>query len=1065
MNRAPPTSRPSSSSFPSPPFGGEGQGEGPLCKTGDGFMAPAPSPGPKAGRPLPAGARRGTSKKIATPLVTAILLFLLCLTPHLAHALSVVQTVSCTDQSTCTITGVAAGDMLLFGADLEQTPATLSFSDSAGDTWADDSPTANYGQQGVSDNNDGTPAYIFRDKSATAGSHTLTVSIGAPGHLYGFGAWVIEVTGAAGTLDKEACDANAGSSPCSSQASDTSPSTGTTGTLSESKEIAVAVCAFYADSIASGPTHGTGLAEVTGSTYSSVAVAYQIVSSTSALSNGWTLSGPVSEGCLIATYPAPGNAAVGGPCTYGLEPDGTVGQQVGYDNALYTCLSASNTWTPEGFIVGNTLASGSSATTSCTTAYHGMLEYTSGAFEYCTGSTWTAFSSYTPVSGTVGNGTGVLVELTTGTAAAPSLTFHADTTTGLYQPATHTLGITTAGAERVAFDASGDFNLVGATAQYQLDSIQILTTPAADTVYSLAVGDWALYYDEHVSGTTGEYNLAVGYDALPGTSATPMTGADNALAGAAAGEYVDSTPSFSTAVGYGALGGCCGYAANYPGNDNTAIGSEAMYEYISSSGGTTSDNTLAGEGACNNPAYGVTNSVLIGANAGSNCANSAAVTAAVVIGATSLVNSGAAITDDIVFGMENIGANITGTDVIDIAAGMTNTTGGQNIAINTYALNNLTTGSSNIAIGGDAAGYETTGTDTAIGNDALGQQQGSADTNAALGGATNGGGASIVTTGGYNLAIGFDALTYNTTGSNNTAIGNGSMQSCWDAYGCGSVGNNNTGLGPNTLNSLQGVSATPVTASENTAAGAWTGVYITSGYYNTAIGYVAMAGVSNTPLTGASNVAVGGWALPSLQGTADNNTAFGASAGYNLTTGTDNTLIGYEAGYSVTGNSNIVLGEDTSGTLTTGNSNIWIGNNLTLITGSSNYQLDIGDLITGQTTSATSPNVSLQAAFADSESACAYTLTETTGFNATIQPKCGTLIIGPAGTLASGTLQLPASPVNGQIERIASTQTITAFTLQPYSGTSVKNAITTIGPTLPATYMYDSGTTTWYRIQ
>ena len=379
------------------------------------------------------------------------------------------------------------------------------------------------------------------------------MSIGAPGHLYGFGAWVIEVTGAAGTLDKEACDANAGSSPCSSQASDTSPSTGTTGTLSESKEIAVAVCAFYADSIASGPTHGTGLAEVTGSTYSSVAVAYQIVSSTSALSNGWTLSGPVSEGCLIATYPAPGNAAVGGPCTYGLEPDGTVGQQVGYDNALYTCLSASNTWTPEGFIVGNTLASGSSATTSCTTAYHGMLEYTSGAFEYCTGSTWTAFQQLyarerhrrqrhgRPRRADDRDRCRALADLPRRHHHRPLPARHPHT------------GITTAGAERVAFDASGDFNLVGATAQYQLDSIQILTTPAADTVYSLAVGDWALYYDEHVSGTTGEYNLAVGYDALPGTSATPMTGADNALAGAAAGEYVDSTPSFSTAVGYGAL--------------------------------------------------------------------------------------------------------------------------------------------------------------------------------------------------------------------------------------------------------------------------------------------------------------------------------------------------------------------------------------------------------------------------------------------------------------------------------------------------------------------------------
>jgi len=224
----------------------------------------------------------------------------------------------------------------------------------------------------------------------------------------------------------------------------------------------------------------------------------------------------------------------GGSCSYSLAFDGTVGQQQAYDDGLYTCLSG-GAWAAQGFIVGDTLASGASATTSCTAAYHGMLEYTSGAFEYCTGSTWTAFSNYTPVSGTVGDGTGVLVELSAGTFAAPSLTFYADTTTGLYQPTTHTMAVTTAGTERVAFDSSGDFNLVGASAQYQLDSNPIMTAPAADTVYSLAIGNDALLYDSHGSGSTGEYNLAVGWQALPGTSATPMTGADNAIAGSGAG--------------------------------------------------------------------------------------------------------------------------------------------------------------------------------------------------------------------------------------------------------------------------------------------------------------------------------------------------------------------------------------------------------------------------------------------------------------------------------------------------------------------------------------------------
>jgi trimeric autotransporter adhesin len=634
---------------------------------------------------------------------------------------------------------------------------------------------------------------------------------------------------------------------------------------------------------------------------------------------------------LCAPHPVhAGNAPVGGggSCSYSLAFDGTVGQQQAYDNGLYTCLSG-GTWAAQGFIVGNTLASGTSATTSCTTAYHGMLEYTSGAFEYCTGTTWTAFSSYTPVSGTVGDGTGVIVELSAGTAAAPSLTFHTDTTTGLYQPTTHTMAVTTAGTERVAFDSSGDFNLVGAHAQYQLDSNPILTVPAADTVYSLAIGNDALLYDSHSTSTTGEYNLAVGYYTLPGTATTPMTGADNAIAGAGAGQDVSSTPSFTTAVGSGSFGNCCSYLSNVPGNYNTAIGAAALQEGISNYGGAITDNTMAGASACSGPGYGVTNSVMIGANAGGGCGGTASTTATIDIGNATLVNYNGNTAGDIVIGSTNTAANLAGTDDISISASNfqgADVTGSQNIAFGGDALENLSTGSSN----------------TAIGNGALGSQAGSADTNTALGANAQGGMYPYNSTGGYNLAIGSSALGNNITGSNNTAIGNGAIEG---VYGAGSVGSDNTGLGQAALADLQGVSATPLLASDNTAAGASAGQNITSGYYNTAIGNEAMLGVANTPLTGQSNTAVGYEALYNLQGTATNDTAFGASAGYNLTTGTDNTLIGYEAGVAVTGNYNIVLGEDTSSTLTTGSSNIWIGNNLSQITGSSNSQIDIADNI------------------------------------------------------------------------------------------------------------------------
>ncbi len=81
---------------------------------------------------------------------------------------------------------------------------------------------------------------------------------------------------------------------------------------------------------------------------------------------------------------------------------------------------------------------------------------------------------------------------------------------------------------------------------------------------------------------------------------------------------------------------------------------------------------------------------------------------------------------------------------------MVNTTGGENAAIGNYALGNNTTGSYNVADGGDALSANTTGYEnTAMGVNAL----------------------SYNTTGYENVAIGDNALESNTTGSENTAIG------------------------------------------------------------------------------------------------------------------------------------------------------------------------------------------------------------------------------------------------------------------------------------------------------
>lgn len=95
--------------------------------------------------------------------------------------------------------------------------------------------------------------------------------------------------------------------------------------------------------------------------------------------------------------------------------------------------------------------------------------------------------------------------------------------------------------------------------------------------------------------------------------------------------------------------------------------------------------------------------------------------------------------------------------------------------------------------------------------------------------------------------------------------------------------------------------------------------------------------------------------------------------------------------------------------------------------------------------------------------------TPTTGFSITIGNLVETLILDPAGTLAAGTVTLPAAPQDGQIAEITSTQTITSLTVSPNSGQSVKNAPTTLVPSTSAPmgyrFKYVASNTTWYRCQ
>jgi len=180
------------------------------------------------------------------------------------------------------------------------------------------------------------------------------------------------------------------------------------------------------------------------------------------------------------------------------------------------------------------------------------------------------------------------------------------------------------------------------------------------------------------------------------------------------------------------------------------------------------------------------------------------------------------------------------------------------------------------------------------------------------------------TTGANNTAIGFEALSNDTTGVQNTAIGASALFS-------NTIGSFNTALGYAALSNL-------ILGVDNTAIGGSALTSITNGSQNTAVGYQAL--FSN--IKGSFNTAVGDFALQKNK--ANNNTATGLAAlgsnvtGFNNaangsgalglnTTGNSNTADGYQALVNnTTGGFNIALGNNAGGNLTTGMNNIDIGN-------------------------------------------------------------------------------------------------------------------------------------------
>jgi len=83
-----------------------------------------------------------------------------------------------------------------------------------------------------------------------------------------------------------------------------------------------------------------------------------------------------------------------------------------------------------------------------------------------------------------------------------------------------------------------------------------------------------------------------------------------------------------------------------------------------------------------------------------------------------------------------------------------------------------------------------------------------------------------------------------------------------------------------------------------------------------------------------------------------------------------------------------------------------------------------------------------------------------TGFS--ITPVATATVLNPAGTLATGTITMPASPDDGTICAVSSTQTITALTVSANTGQSIVGAVTTLSAGTNMAYQYRAADKTWY---
>lgn len=88
-------------------------------------------------------------------------------------------------------------------------------------------------------------------------------------------------------------------------------------------------------------------------------------------------------------------------------------------------------------------------------------------------------------------------------------------------------------------------------------------------------------------------------------------------------------------------------------------------------------------------------------------------------------------------------------------------------------------------------------------------------------------------------------------------------------------------------------------------------------------------------------------------------------------------------------------------------------------------------------------------------------LAPATGFTYTFS-SYNVLVLNPTTTLATGTITMPASPVDGMTITITSTKTITALTINANTGQSIVGNVTTLAAGSSQVFIYSLANTTWY---